>query len=355
MMSNERVKIGIIGVGSISHVHIQAYKQLPNVELVAACDINAERAEKVAKQYGIPHVYADYNEMFKEVELDGVSVCTWNNGHAPATIAALKAGVNVLCEKPLALNAQEAQAMVDTAENTGKLLMVGFVRRFGENAQFLKSIIEQGELGKIYYAKTGCIRRCGNPGGWFSDKKRSGGGPLIDLGVHIIDLVWFLMGKPKAVSAVGSTFNYIGSRSHIKGISWYKSADYSEYNDVEDSAVAMVKFDNGATVFVETSWTQNIKNDQLYLELYGSKAGATLEPELQIMGEKDGYLVDWAPKMDASKSSVQVMFNREIAHFVDCILNGTPCLSPGADGLEIMKILDAIYKSAETGKEVAIR
>jgi predicted dehydrogenase len=153
---------------------------------------------------------------------------------------------------------------------------------------------------------------------------------------------------------VGSTFNYIGSRSHIKGISWYKSADYSEYNDVEDSAVAMVKFDNGATVFVETSWTQNIKQDHLYLELYGSKAGAILEPELQIMGEKDGYLVDWTPKMDATKSSVQVMFNKEIAHFVDCISNGTPCLSPGSDGLEIMKILDAIYKSAETGKEVAI-
>ena len=119
MMSKERVRVGIIGVGSISHAHIQAYKQLPNVELVAACDINAQRAEKVAKQYGIPHVYADYNEMFKEVELDGVSVCTWNNGHAPATIAALKAGVNVLCEKPLALNAQEAQAMVDVAEATG--------------------------------------------------------------------------------------------------------------------------------------------------------------------------------------------------------------------------------------------
>lgn len=168
---------------------MHGYQQLENVDVVAVCDINEERARNYAEQYGIPSFYSKLDEMLKNEELDGVSVCTWNNGHAPCSIAALKAGVNVLCEKPLAMNAQEAEEMVKTAKEANKLLMVGFVRRFGENTRMLKQFIDQGELGEIYYAKTACIRRCGNPGGWFSDKNRSGGGPLIDLGVHMIDLV----------------------------------------------------------------------------------------------------------------------------------------------------------------------
>ncbi|SHE46423.1 Predicted dehydrogenase [Caldanaerobius fijiensis DSM 17918] len=350
----KKAKIAIIGNGSISHVHMAAYKKLENVEIVANCDINEKRAKEYAERYGIPHTYTDYNEMLKREELDGVSVCTWNNVHAPASIAALNAGVNVLCEKPLAMNAEQAQEMVDTAKKNKKLLMVGFVRRFGMNTKVLKDRIEQGELGQIYYAKTGCIRRVGNPGGWFSDKKRSGGGPLIDLGVHMIDLVRYLMGKPKAVSVMGSTYSLVGPRSNIKGIYQYKSADYSDYNDVEDFAVGFVKFDNGATLVVENSWTQHIKKDYLYLEIYGSKAGATMEPELEIFSEKNDFLTDEKPVLEPAFVDFQHNFDKEIAHFVDCILNGTPCISPGEDGVELMKILDAIYKSAETGHEVMV-
>lgn len=350
----KKIKVAIIGTGSISTLHMMGYKELENVEVVAACDINRKRVEKYAEKYNIPHVFTDYNEMLKMDEIDAVSVTTWNNVHAPASIAALKAGKHVLCEKPLALNAKEAQEMVAAAKEAGKILMVGFVRRFGENTKALKEFIDKGDLGKIYYAKTGCLRRWGNPGGWFSDKKRSGGGPVIDLGVHIIDLVRYLVGKPKAVSVVASTFNHIGMKPGVKGMTKYYSADYNEYNDVEDCATALIKFDNGMTLFFEASWVQNIKQDLLYLELYGDKAGAQMEPALELYEDKGGYLTQVNPIMDPNGSGFEHNFRKEIKHFIDCVENGTPCLNPGEDGVELMKILDAIYKSAETGHEVII-
>jgi Predicted dehydrogenases and related proteins len=351
----KKIKVAIIGTGSISNLHMIGYKDLDYVEVVAACDINRERVENFAQKYDIPNVFTDYNEMLKMKDIDAVSVTTWNNVHAPAAIAALKAGKNVLCEKPLALNAAQAEEMVAAAKESGKLLMVGFCRRFGENARALKNFIESGELGKIYYAKTGCLRRWGNPGGWFSDKKRSGGGPVIDLGVHVIDLVRYLSGKPRVTSVTASTFNYVGMKPEVKGILKYNSADYSEYNDVEDCATALIKFDNGMTLFFETSWVQHIKEDSLYLEMYGDKAGARLEPDVELYEDKGNYMTNVKPIIGASGNSFEHNFKEEIKHFVDCVANGTQCLNPGEDGVEIMKILDAIYESAATGHEVIVK
>lgn len=350
----EKMRVAIIGTGSISNFHALAYKNLPNVEIVAACDLNGERVEEFSKTYNIPHVFTDYNEMLKLKEIDAVSVTAWNNAHAGATIAALKCGKHVLCEKPLALNTKEAQEMLDASEKAGKLLMVGFVRRFGANAIALKELIEKGSLGNIYYAKTGCIRRWGNPGGWFSDKKRSGGGPVIDLGVHMIDLVRYLAGKPKAVSVFASTFNKIGMKPDIKGVTKYLAKDYDTFNDVEDCATALIRFDNGLTLSFETSWVQNIKQDSLYLDLFGDKAGAQMEPTLEIFEDKNGYLTNSTPIIDPTSYSFEHNFNEEIKHFVDCIQNGTECINTAQDGLEIMKILDAIYESARIGHEVII-
>lgn len=350
----KKIRVAIIGTGGISNLHMAGYKALENVEVVAVCDINKERAQMYAKKYNIPNVFTDYNEMLKMDEIDAVSVTTWNDSHAPASIAALKAGKHVLCEKPLALNAAEAQEMVNVAKEAGKLLMVGFCRRFGENAKALKKFIDDGDLGRIYYAKTGCLRRWGNPGGWFSDKKRSGGGPVIDLGVHIMDLVRYLSGKPEAVSVSASTFNRIGIKPNVKGISKYNAADYNEYNDVEDCATAFIRFDNGLTLFFETSWVQNIKEDQLYLQLYGDKAGAQMEPDLELYENKGDYLTVVKPALDANLSGFEHNFVEEIRHFIDCVGNGTPCINPGEDGVEVMKILDAIYESARSGHEVTI-
>lgn len=351
-----KVKIGIIGAGSISQFHIHGYQQLPDVELTAVCDINEERAKLAAEKYGIPHVFTDFNEMLKSVELDGVSVCTWNNAHAPASIAALKAGVNVLCEKPMAMNAEQAEEMLKVSKETGKLLMIGFVKRFEDKTQLVKKLADNGEFGDIYYAKIGYTRRRGNPGGWFSNRELSGGGPLIDLGVHVIDLVRYVMGKPKAVSAYGNTFNKIASRTDIVQTGDYKAASNQgeDINNVEDAAVGVINFDNGATVTLETSWVQHVKEGQTYLELYGSKAGISLEPKVEISGEKDGMMIDWAPVVSFN-DDFQTIFDREVAHYVDCIKNGTICRNPAEDGVEVMKILDAVYESAETKKDVKIK
>jgi len=354
----EKLRIGIIGNGSISHLHANAYKKLPNVELVAACDINSERGKSFAAKYGITRTFSDAKQMLSEVELDGVSVCTWNNTHASNAIAALNAGINVLCEKPLALNAELGKEMIEAAQRNGKLLMTGFVRRFGVETGALRDKIANGSLGSVYYAKTGYLRRVGNPGGWFANSELSGGGPLIDLGGHIIDLARFLMGNPQAVSVQGSTFSHIGARENIQGIDIYKSADYDKanpFNDVEDMAVGYIKFDNGATLVVETSWSQHIKKDKFYVELYGDKGGVSLVPELEIFSEKDNFLTDEKVVIDNSLKDIQGIFDSEIAHFVDCLANGTPCCSPAVDGLEVMRIIDAIYESAKTGHEVIIR
>ena len=351
---SEKIRIGIVGTGGISHSHMQAYNSLENVEVYAACDMNSERVKGFAEKYGIRHVFTDYHEMLRMKELDAVSVCVWNNAHAPVTIAALNAGKNVLCEKPMAMNTREAREMEAAARAAGKLLMIGFVRRYGNDTRIMQDFIRAGRMGDIYYAKASNLRRCGNPGGWFSDKSRSGGGPLIDVGVHIIDLVRYLMGKPKAVSVSGATFSNLGPRCHIKGYERYKSADYSEYSDVEDLATAMIRFDNGAVLMVDASFSLNIKEDSGKIELFGTKAGAKLDPWPEIVTEMDDYLVDVNPRITKGASWFDDIFKNEIAHFVDCVANNTPCISPAEDGVELMRILDAIYESARISREVII-
>ncbi len=351
---DRKIKIGIIGTGGISHMHMVGYTAQENVEVTAACDLDENRLEAFGNKYGVEKLYTDYNEMLRKEELDGVSVCTWNNAHAPATIAALEAGKNVLCEKPMAMNVKEAAAMQDAAEKAGKLLMIGFVKRFMKETEICREFIEKGHLGDIYYAKATYLRRCGNPGGWFADMKRSGGGPLIDLGVHVIDQVRYLMGKPKAVSVSAVTFNNLGLRYDIKGIERYKAADYSNYCDVEDMASALIRFDNGAALAVETSFSLNLKEDTGNLELFGTRAGIKLEPKLEIYSQMEDYLVDISPRYHKGDKVFDQIFTAETAHFVDCIANGADCISPVQDGVELMKILEAAYASAKAGKEVVI-
>lgn len=349
----DKIKVGIIGTGSISECHMTGYKALDNVEIYAVCDVNGPRVEAYAKKHDVKHTFTDYNELLKLSELDAVSVCTWNSAHAPVAIAALKAGKHVLCEKPMAINSKEAIEMEKAAKDSGKLLMIGFVRRFGNDAKILKDFIDNGMMGEIYYAKASYLRRFGFPGGWFGDKKRSGGGPLIDLGVHVIDLVRFLMNKPKAVSVTGATFSKLGARDNIKQEKAYVSADAGDTFDVEDMAVAMIKFDNGAVLSVETSFSLNTKTDSGNIELFGTKSGAKLDPKLEFYSEMNNYLVDVTPAHDTALN-FNGLFENEIAHFVDCISKGTKCISPAEDGVEIMKILDAVYESARTGKEVML-
>lgn len=352
-----KLKIGIIGLGSISQLHADAYSKNPDVELYAFCDIHRERAVKAAEKYGVPidRVFSDINEMLALDEIDAVSVCTWNSAHASCTITALNAGKHVLCEKPMAMNAAEAEEMKLAADRAGKLLMIGFVRRFGNDCQILKDYIDTDFFGDIYYTKATYLRRNGNPGGWFGDKSRSGGGPLIDLGVHVIDLTRYLLGNPKPVSVYGATFQKLLNRKNIKASTGYTSAEKTEDDicDVEDLAVAMIRFDNGAVLNVEASFSLNIKKDCGSIELFGSKSGAKLDPELELYSELNDYMVNIGLANETALS-FDGLFEKEINHFVACVKDGIPCISPAQDGIEIMEILDAIYESAKTGHEVVL-
>lgn len=345
---------GIIGCGGISHCHMEGYGRIPDVAVVACCDIDAEKAEKYAAKFNIPRWYADYNEMMAKESLDLVSVTTWNAAHKGATIAALEGGANVICEKPMAMNAAEAEEMRKTAERCGKLLQVGFVRRFGDDAAAFRNFREAGVFGDLYYAKATYIRRSGCPGGWFGDKRYSGGGPLIDLGVHVIDLVRYLAGNPKPVAAFGVTYSNLGpDRAHGAQNAWTTETQKDErftYN-VEDMASAMVRFDNGLTLSVEASFNLNVKEDRGGIELFGTKGGATIEPTFEIHSDLAGMFVNIAP---ASPAGFGDAFNREIKGFVDAVKGEAPCVATAEDGVALMKILDAVYESARTGHEVVI-
>lgn len=220
----------------------------------------------------------------------------------------------------------------------------------------LSAIILITVFGDIYYGKATYLRRNGCPGGWFGDKSRSAGGPLIDLGVHVIDLTRYLCGNPKPVSVYGATFDYLKNRPGIKDKgSGYVSASRGNKDifDVEDLASAMIRYDNGTVISVEAAFSLNIKSDEGKIELFGTKAGAKMDPELEIYTELNGYMSNVQLKTPTALS-FDGLFANEINHFVDCVMNGTECKSPAEDGIILMQILDAIYESARTGHEVIL-
>ncbi|WP_050613819.1 Gfo/Idh/MocA family protein [Bacillus testis] len=347
------LKVGVIGLGSISEFHLNAYQKNPKVQLMAICDLNEKRLEEKGDYYQVDLRYTNYQELLANKEVDAISICTWNNTHAEIAIAALQAGKHVLIEKPISINTEQALQVENAAKASNKTVQIGFVRRFGSNTQILKKFIDNHDLGNIYYAKASVIRRLGNPGGWFSDSKRSGGGPLIDLGVHIVDLCWYLMGKPKPVSVTGNTYSLLGNRSHIENLSFYKAADYDPgLNDVEDLANAMIVFENGASLLIDVSFTLHAKEDELSVKIYGEKGGAEVEPELLLVTEKHDTILNMQPQIDFKGFDFDHAFDKEVNHFVECCITGNKTIAPVEDGVEVLRMLSAIYQSANIGKEV---
>jgi len=351
-----KLRIGLVGAGNIAKTHLSAYTKVENAEIVAICDINPEILAATATKYGIKKTYSSLTEMLQNEELDAADVCVWNCNHAACTIEALNAGLHVLCEKPMATNAAEAELMIEAAKKNDRLLMIGFVLRFGDEAEIAKDFIDNDYLGDIYYSKATYLRRHGAPGGWFTDKSRSAGGPVIDLGVHVIDLTRYLMGKPKAVSVFASTENRLKNRPYLKtDVEWKPdNASPEDIFDVEDFAVALIKYEDGKTTLLETSYSLN--GEQVTKkELYGTKGGVNLNgADMKIYTVVNDFLADITPNTHRYKNSAD-MFVAEMAHFVDCALTGCECRASAEDGLEVMKILDAIYESGRTGHEVIIK
>jgi predicted dehydrogenase len=350
-----RVRIGVIGTGSIAQFHLDAYAKNPEVELVAVSDLNLDRARAAAEKFGARRAYGDPNELLADPEIDAVSICTWNDSHALWAIAAITAGKHVLVEKPMSRTYEEASALQQAAEASDRILQVGFVRRHSPNAMVLKTFIDNGDLGQIYYAKASVIRRAGNPGGWFADKTISGGGPLIDVGVHVVDLCWYLMGSPKAVAVSANLYRHLGNRSHITTMPRYLVSDYDPTtNTVEDMVNALVRFENGASMLVEASYSLHATKDSIGVSVYGDEGGADLEPELQVATERYGSVVNLIPQISSPTFELEPAFANEIANFVDTIRGKAQSIAPVSHGAEITKILESIYASAEAGREILL-
>ena len=351
----DKLKAAVIGMGTGVR-HSNAYQAHPDVELVAIVSKGDARANDVESL--VPsfkgRLYEDAYEMLAKEKPDIVSVAVPNFLHKEFTIASLEAGANVLCEKPMAMNAAEAQEMLDAAVRCGKKLGVNFSYRFTPQSQAMKSVVDAGTLGEIYYGRSVWMRRRGIPGlsttthgGWFYDKKCAGGGPLIDLGVHRLDLALWLMDYPEPAWVMASTYDKIARR-----LAFESGKSYS----VEDMACAMIKFKNGATLEIDAAWAANIKEMELQqTRLIGDKAGIF---QYNINEEKRKYEIEYYYEIDGrqfdSKLHTTVDTRSSVEYFADAVRDNKPFSVLPEHGVVVMKLLDAIYRSAATGEPVKI-
>ncbi|WP_168123167.1 Gfo/Idh/MocA family oxidoreductase [Paenibacillus sp. HB172176] len=353
----QKLRVAAVGVGNIfQSLHAKPLMEHPEVELVAVCDTNLERAQAVAKEHGIATACADYKELLGRDDIDAFDICTPNLYHSLIAVDALNAGKHVFCEKPDAVSPEEAKRMADAAEKSGKLLMTMRNNRFMPSSKCLKQYIDEGSMGDIYTGRCGWVRRRGIPGkgGWFTTKELSGGGPLIDLGVHMIDLAVWLMGNPKPVTVTGATYTKFANNELSDSIhSSFGEKQEDGTFDVEDLATGFIRFDNGATLQLEFSWASNIGEEMKFVELRGTKSGAFIKnSELQIFSEAAGELVDIHPVL--GKRGGYSAHGAHLDHFVDCVLHGAEPIIVPQHGVDMIKILSALYRSAETGREVVL-
>jgi predicted dehydrogenase len=354
MASKDRpLRIATCGLGA-GKVHVRGLAADQRVKMVAICDALPDRLKAVSQEYKIERTYTDYDEMLndKALELDAVTLALPNNLHAPFTIKALKKGLHVLCEKPMADSLKAAKQMLVAASKARRKLMIHFNYRFTPQAHFLKRMITDGVLGKIYYGRTGWLRRKGIPmgTGWFSCKEQSGGGPLIDLAVHRIDMAWYLMGKPEPVAVSGATFDHIMTRIHKE-----KCPKGKQFT-VEDLAAGMIRFKDGSVLMVEASWDGYFeKRENMWTHIVGDKGG--------LLHENDGEGYDFRAKAVTDKGEFAVdispaVFPKELesveTHFVRSILENFEPEGCAKDGYAIQKMLDGMYRSAALGREVRV-
>ena len=353
----DKVKIGIIGCGGIANKkHMPSLKSLPNVEMVAFCDIIEERALKAKANFGTPDakVYIDYKELLKDKTIDVVHVCTPNRSHSFITVDALESGKHVMCEKPMAINSAEAEKMLEASKRTGKKLTIGYQTRQYPEAQFLKQEALNGTFGDIYYAKATAIRRRAVPTwGVFLNEYEQGGGPLIDIGTHSLDLTLWIMDNYKPKYCVGTKFHKLNDQTD-QGNAW-GNWDPEKFT-VEDSAFGFVVMENGATINLEASWALNtLEVREATTLVCGTLAGGDIHDGVRINGIRNNSQYVLKPSLNPQGAAFfdgitgatpEIM---EAAQWIDAVINDKdPCVLP-EQALVVTKILEGIYKSAESG------
>lgn len=342
-------RFAMIGCGGIAGHHMGYLKKMPGVTCVAGCDIRDVALENWKNNHGVTRLYKDFRQMLKEVkDIDAVDVCTPNGVHAPAAIAALEAGHHVLVEKPPALNPQEAQAMVDAAKRAGKQLIIGFQHRYEPRSKVIRDYIQAGAFGRIMYVRAQALRRRGIPNwGVFGQKHLQGGGPMIDIGVHILEASHSMIGAPRPVAATGNTWTFLGN-TESKVVSTWSGWDWKTYT-VEDMAVGMIRFDTGCMLTIESSFVAHIEKDIFNVQIMGEKGGAIWDGS-QIFIDQNNYMLNATPAEIGNWD----MWEYKMRHFVEVCRDGRHNEAPGEHGLMVQKMIDGVYRSAEAGHEVTI-
>ena len=336
-MARKNLQLGLVGVGAVAQIaHIPALKRTEGLELAALCDRDPEKAARVAQKFGIPRVHKRLDDMLADDEIDALDICTPNFLHAPMATAALEAGKHVLCERPLARSAEEAAAMVKVAKQAERLLMCAVQHRFRPDAQLLKTFVQKNDLGEIFLAKAGWLRQrtAWDSDEWRRQKRESGGGVVLDLGFQMLDMALWTLGGPKVESVTASVHR-------------------SRKGEVEDSATAFFRLANGATLTLELTWGLLMEKDFAYLNLFGSGGAALLNP-LRIHKGMHGNLVNVTPAMDSSRNQYKHSIEAQIEHFAEALRKGVKAQGAADEILPVMELMDAIYRSAEQGKEVRL-
>lgn len=355
----KKLKIGIVGCGGIANnKHLPAIKKNGNFEVVAFCDIIKEKAEEAKEKFGIPkaRVYTDYLELVKEEEIEAVYVLTPNKSHSFISVAAMKAGKHVMCEKPMAKSYADAKLMLDTAKETGKILTIAYQNRYRADSTYLKRACENGDLGEIYYAKAHALRRRAVPTwGVFLNEEEQGGGPLIDIGTHALDLTLWMMDNYEPESVTGSVYHKLSDQTETGN-------EFGEWDPkqftVEDSAFGFIKMKNGATIHLESSWALNTLDvDEAKTSLCGTKAGADMKDGLRINRVQYNKQCIEIPDL---KSGGVAFFEGETESdaeveqrvFYNAVVNGEDLIVKPEQAIVVTRILEAIYESARTGKAI---
>jgi predicted dehydrogenase len=342
------IKIGIIGTGGIAEFHVRGYHRAKGVELLACCDIIEDRVKAFAQNHGFKRTYTDYNKMLAAEDLDLVSVCTPNAVHKDPSIAALKRNINVICEKPIAMNAKEAKAMVEAAHKSKAQLTVGHQFRFDPKNQALKRMVEAGDLGAVYYALSRSTRRVGIPGwGEFHIKEKSAGGPMIDIGVHALDMTLWFMGFPGVQSVTGQTYTKFG-KTKEQYHTWGR-LDPKTFT-VEDFACGMARLKNGATLLIESAWAAHTETETIQQLVLGDKGGISAFPHKAFTVRNGTHInIEFAELPEVHPHEEEVLW------FVDCVRGEKEIVVRPEECYQTMQLIDAVYKSAETGREVVIK
>ena len=352
-------RIGIIGCGGIANgKHMPALKNQKNAEMVAFCDIVEQRAHDAAQKYGVEgaKVYTDYKQLLKDDTLDIVHVCTPNDSHAEISIAALESSKHVMCEKPMAKTAADARRMIEAARASGKKLTIGYQNRFRSDSQYLKRVCADGDLGEIYYAKAHAIRRRAVPTwGVFLDEEKQGGGPLIDIGTHALDLTLWMMDNYKPKAVLGTAFHKLSHKENAANA--WGSWDPAKFT-VEDSAFGMITMQNGATIVLESSWAINmLATGEAKTTLCGTEGGADMQDGLRLNGEKHSRLYMNQIQLDAKgvdfyDGKKESPADLEARLWLEAIEKDIDPVVTPEQACVVSEILEAIYESSRTGKAV---